>query len=234
MTDRPTDPMEWVPAAAGGICVAVLDDQAVLYDTDSARPVLLNITASAVWAEIDGQRTVAQISGELARRFGAADRVDRGVADVVHGDDDEPVAREELGEERGDVAESTAAVGVHHEREGSVGAHGDVRECGLGGELDARQERVHRRLTGGAGIRGVPDVGDQGPTTRRVLELERGASHRVLARLVGWCELLGHRRGGAGRRRILAGVVATRGAGAGEQGTREEQRDDGDTSPRTS
>jgi hypothetical protein len=71
MTERPTDPMEWVPAAAGGICVAVLDDQAVLYDTGSARPVLLNITASAVWAEIDGQRTVAQISDELARRFGA-------------------------------------------------------------------------------------------------------------------------------------------------------------------
>lgn len=71
MTQQPDDPMQRVPAPAPGVCVAVLDDQAVLYDVASARPVLLNLTASAVWAELDGQRTVAQIADELARRFGA-------------------------------------------------------------------------------------------------------------------------------------------------------------------
>lgn len=71
MTRQPDDPMQWVPSPAPGVCVAVLDDQAVLYDVASARPVLLNLTASAVWAELDGQRTVAQIADELATRFGA-------------------------------------------------------------------------------------------------------------------------------------------------------------------
>ena len=71
MTARPHDPLQWVPAPAPGVCAAVLDDQAVLYDVGSARPVLLNITASAVWAELDGRRTVGQIADDLARRFGA-------------------------------------------------------------------------------------------------------------------------------------------------------------------
>ncbi len=48
-----------------------LDDQAVLYDESSARPVLLNVSASAVWAALDGTSSVGRIAADLAAQFGA-------------------------------------------------------------------------------------------------------------------------------------------------------------------
>lgn len=57
-----------------------LDDQAVLYDATSARPVLLNLTASAVWAALDGRSSAAQVAADLAAHFRAdADTVRRDV-----------------------------------------------------------------------------------------------------------------------------------------------------------
>lgn len=70
-TMQPDDLMQATPERAPGVCVAVLDGQAVLYDVGSARPVLLNTTASAVWVELDGHRTVAQVAALLAARFDA-------------------------------------------------------------------------------------------------------------------------------------------------------------------
>jgi len=59
----------WVPVPSPHVCAAFLDDEAVLYDVRTARPVLLNTTAAAVWATIDGVLTVAQISSVLADRY---------------------------------------------------------------------------------------------------------------------------------------------------------------------
>ena len=59
------------PVPAGHVSVSYLDGEAVLYDADRTRPVLLNSTAAAVWAALDGTRTVDEIAAELAVRFGA-------------------------------------------------------------------------------------------------------------------------------------------------------------------
>jgi len=61
----------FVPVAAPHVSAALFDDAAVLYDADTARPVLLNVSAAAVWSAIDGVRTVADIVALLAVRFGA-------------------------------------------------------------------------------------------------------------------------------------------------------------------
>ena len=60
-----------VPVPLPHVCAAYIDDEAVLYDVARARPVLLNVTASAVWAAIDGERTVAEITSMLAELYGA-------------------------------------------------------------------------------------------------------------------------------------------------------------------
>lgn len=99
-----TDPeMAFVPIAAGHVSVAVFDHESVLYDAVAARPLLLNVSAAAVWSMIDGVRTVAAIAVVLADRFGA----DRGAvaADVARA-----VARfRELGLLQDDAAASTSS-----------------------------------------------------------------------------------------------------------------------------
>jgi len=79
--DDPDPDMVFVPVAAGHVSVAAFDHESVLYDAVAARPVLLNVSAAAVWSMIDGVRTVAEIADVLADRFGA----DRGAvaADVA-------------------------------------------------------------------------------------------------------------------------------------------------------
>ena len=57
---------ETVPRRAESVLTAFLDGEAVLYLVDEARPVLLNTTAAAVWAAIDGTATVAEIAALLA------------------------------------------------------------------------------------------------------------------------------------------------------------------------
>lgn len=61
-----TVPDDTVPQRAEGVLTAFLDGEAVLYLVDQARPVLLNTTAAAVWAAIDGTATVAEIATLLA------------------------------------------------------------------------------------------------------------------------------------------------------------------------
>lgn len=60
-----------VLSPAGHVLVAYFGDEAVLYDLVSARPALLNFTAAAVWAALDGVRTVDEISSMLAAEFGS-------------------------------------------------------------------------------------------------------------------------------------------------------------------
>jgi len=60
-----------VPVPALHVSVSYVDGEAVLYDAELTRPVLLNSTAAAVWAALDGRRTVAEIAARLAVRFGA-------------------------------------------------------------------------------------------------------------------------------------------------------------------
>lgn len=59
-----------VPSRARHVLFAYLDDEAVLYDPDSRRPALLNVTAAAVWAAVDGSRTAGEIAALLAVEFG--------------------------------------------------------------------------------------------------------------------------------------------------------------------
>jgi len=59
-----------VPVPAAHVCTANLDDQAVLYDLERRRPILLNVSASVVWGALDGVHTVAEVASALAERFG--------------------------------------------------------------------------------------------------------------------------------------------------------------------
>jgi Coenzyme PQQ synthesis protein D (PqqD) len=60
----------WVPRPADHVSTSYLDDEAVLYDAVQHRPVLLNHTAAVVWAAVDGERTVSEITDEVATHFG--------------------------------------------------------------------------------------------------------------------------------------------------------------------
>jgi len=60
-----------VPVPAQHVAVSYLDGEAVLYDSELIRPVLLNSTAAMVWAALDGVRTVEEVATELSVRFGA-------------------------------------------------------------------------------------------------------------------------------------------------------------------
>lgn len=72
---EPLLPMDSVPARVPRVLSATLDDETVLYDVASGRPALLNITAAAVWAELDGRRTVEEIVTLLADRFASSREV---------------------------------------------------------------------------------------------------------------------------------------------------------------
>lgn len=73
-----------VPVPADDVRAEYLDQEAVLYDVRQARPVLLNVSASAVWAALDGVASVTQIAEVLAARFGAdVDAVRRDVVAAV-------------------------------------------------------------------------------------------------------------------------------------------------------
>ena len=50
---------------------AEFEGETVLYDAAVCRPVLLNVSAAAVWATIDGRRSVAEIAASVAAAFGA-------------------------------------------------------------------------------------------------------------------------------------------------------------------
>jgi len=60
-----------VPVPASGVCSAFLDGEAVLYDLADRRAVLLNTTAAAVWAAVDGLANVGEIVAELCSLFAA-------------------------------------------------------------------------------------------------------------------------------------------------------------------
>ena len=59
-----------IPVRAAAVRAAFLDGEAVLYGIEQGRSVLLNESAAAVWAAIDGQSTVREISADLADLHG--------------------------------------------------------------------------------------------------------------------------------------------------------------------
>ena len=73
MTEPATDATasSFVPVPAAHVSAEPFDGETVLYDTIGFRPVLLNVSAAAVWAAIDGRRTVAEIALRVASQFGA-------------------------------------------------------------------------------------------------------------------------------------------------------------------
>jgi len=73
-----------VPVPAQHVAVSYLDGEAVLYDAELIRPLLLNSTAAMVWAALDGVRTVEDVAAELSVRFGAEpQQVSADVAAVI-------------------------------------------------------------------------------------------------------------------------------------------------------
>ena len=70
MTHASPLPPGFVAALAAHVGVAEFDVETVLYDAESARPLLLNVSAAAVWAAIDGTRTMAAIAAVVAEQFG--------------------------------------------------------------------------------------------------------------------------------------------------------------------
>jgi hypothetical protein len=83
----PTDTalLSAVPSVAPHVTAAVFEAESVLYDAVSARPVLLNVSASAVWAAIDATSTIAEIASTIAADFGlrAADVLPDVMATIV-------------------------------------------------------------------------------------------------------------------------------------------------------
>jgi hypothetical protein len=83
---RPKDAAdpEAVPVPCPGVETAYLDGEAVLYQVATAKPILLNVTASAVWMLLDAETPVAGIARELADVFSAdPEAVQRDVAIIV-------------------------------------------------------------------------------------------------------------------------------------------------------
>lgn len=60
-----------VPVHGEHVSTAEFEGETVLYDAAVCRPVLLNVSAAAVWATIDGRRSVAEIAASVAAAFGA-------------------------------------------------------------------------------------------------------------------------------------------------------------------
>lgn len=74
----------FVPVPAPHVEAAEFEGETVLYDTISCRPVLLNVSAAAVWAALDGRRSMAEVVAAVAEQFGAAaELVAADVADTV-------------------------------------------------------------------------------------------------------------------------------------------------------
>ncbi|MEQ1703965.1 MAG: PqqD family protein [Ilumatobacteraceae bacterium] len=63
---------EGVPAPAAHVVTATFVGETVLYDSINCRPILLNVSAAAVWALLDGRRTLMEIVAAVAEGFGAA------------------------------------------------------------------------------------------------------------------------------------------------------------------
>lgn len=70
-TDREATTTAAVPAPAAHVSTAIFDGETVLYDAVRCRPILLNVSAAAVWAAVDGRRTLAEVAAVVAERFGA-------------------------------------------------------------------------------------------------------------------------------------------------------------------
>ena len=62
--------MSAAPVRRDGICEVEIEGELVLLDTSSGALHLLNRTAAAVWSELDGERDVEVIVGELTRAAG--------------------------------------------------------------------------------------------------------------------------------------------------------------------
>ena len=58
-----------VPVAADSVRAAILDGEAVLYNSLTARTLLLNSSLTAVWAAIDGVTDVAGLRARLAAQY---------------------------------------------------------------------------------------------------------------------------------------------------------------------
>ena len=74
MTDAPTR-TAWLdarPAPKAGLVVQPVDGEAVIYDPEADALHHLEATASAVWALLDGRRSVRSIAADLADVYGAA------------------------------------------------------------------------------------------------------------------------------------------------------------------
>lgn len=68
--DPPGD--DAVPLLTAGVRFAVIDGQVVLYDRSRVQSHVLNPSAALIWAEVDGERAVAQIVDDLAGETGTA------------------------------------------------------------------------------------------------------------------------------------------------------------------
>jgi coenzyme PQQ synthesis protein D (PqqD) len=67
------------PQARDGVLFRELDDGCVLYDPDNEKVHSLNETAGLLWCLMNGERTLAEIAGEVAEASG-------GDAETVLGD----------------------------------------------------------------------------------------------------------------------------------------------------
>src|SRR5262245_63985595 len=55
-----------------GLIVRELDDEILIYNTETNNAHCLNRTAALIWKECDGRSTVPEISNNLSRRLGAS------------------------------------------------------------------------------------------------------------------------------------------------------------------
>ncbi len=76
MTESDAQPDEiqasTVPRGRRSVRLIEIDGQALIYDDEIRRWLVLNPTASAVWHCLDGSGTVAEIAGDVSEVFGAA------------------------------------------------------------------------------------------------------------------------------------------------------------------
>ena len=135
---------------------------------------------------IDGVGDVAGPVVGIGGRINAAagETVDCGIAGVVGGGNHKALGGQKLGEERGHPAEPAAAMGVHHQRERTLGSW-SVGKRHLGGVAQTGDERVFGIGNTGSvsGVDGVPHVHRERTTLiTGIGQRQRAQAHGVGAR----------------------------------------------------
>jgi hypothetical protein len=79
-----TDPRQWavmLPKQRSGLLTRIVDDEAVILDRDADNVHRLNITATMIWNQCDGEASSQAIAERVAADFGRA--VEEVLPDVV-------------------------------------------------------------------------------------------------------------------------------------------------------